>query len=80
MQITMEKAPMQAGILCNDVAFQNYAAMRHGFPEGSFGKSESAEHIRQICGVTSRSELATSPKAFHQFENSTQILRLRAAA
>lgn len=68
MQISQDKAPMQAGILCNDTRFQNYAAMRHGFPKGSFDKSESAEHIRQVCGITSRSELTTNPVAFDRFE------------
>lgn len=68
MQPTQDKAPQQAGILCNDIAFQNYAAMRHGFPKGSFDRSKSAEHIRQVCGVASRKELATSAPAFNQFQ------------
>lgn len=67
MQITMDKAPMQAGILCNDVAFQNYAAARNGFAKGDFDPSKSAEHIRQICGVSSRRELATNLPAFKRF-------------
>lgn len=67
MQITMEKAPMQAGILCNDVAFQNYAAIRNGFEKGEFDASTSAEHIRQICGVSSRRELTTNRAAFQRF-------------
>ena len=67
MQLTQDNAPQQSGILCNDIAFQNYAAMRHGFSKGTFGPSESAEHIRQICGVASRRELATNTTAFDRF-------------
>lgn len=68
MQISQDKAPMQAGILCNDVAFQNYAAMRNGFAKGEFDRSTSAEHIRQVCRVDSRSELANNTVAFDRFE------------
>lgn len=68
MPITQENAPMQAGILCNDVAFQNYAAMRNGFKKGEFDQSKSAKHIRQICQVESRRDLATSDAAFGKFE------------
>ena len=67
-QITQDTAPKAAGILCNDIAFQNYAAERNGFEEGEFDKSTSAEHIRQICGVSSRRELATDTAAFKRFK------------
>ncbi|OIQ42792.1 MAG: hypothetical protein BM560_01005 [Roseobacter sp. MedPE-SWde] len=68
MQITMDKAPMQAGILCNDVAFQNYAAARNGFAKGEFDPSKSAEHIRQICKIDSRRELLNNTAAFDRFQ------------
>jgi hypothetical protein len=60
-QITPDNAAQQAGILCNDVAFQNYAALRNGFAKGEFNQSKSAEHIRQICKIESRRELARTP-------------------
>lgn len=66
-QITQDSAPKAAGILCNDIAFQNYAADRNGFEKGEFDASTSAEHIRQICGVSSRRELATNHVAFQRF-------------
>ena len=65
--IPQDKAPQRAGILCNDVVFQNYAAIRNGFEKGEFDASTSAEHIRQICGVYSRRELATNATAFKRF-------------
>ncbi len=67
MQITMDKAPMQAGALCNDIAFQNYAAARNGFAKGEFDTSKSAEHIRQICKIESRRELLKNSAAFARF-------------
>lgn len=68
-QITPKNAPQQAGILCNDVAFQNYAAARNGFAKGEFDRNKSAEHIRQICRIDSRRELATNAAALDQFQN-----------
>ncbi len=56
-------APKQAGILCNDERFQNFAATRSGFPKQSFSTTAAAEYLRQCCGIDSRRELATDPTA-----------------
>lgn len=58
----------QAGILCNDIQFQKFAATRSGFPGGSFNSSGAAEYLRTCCKVTSRRELNTNPTAQKRFD------------
>jgi hypothetical protein len=60
----------QAGILCGDPRFQNYAAQARGFPADTFNNSAAAEFLRQFCGIDSRRELLTSECA----RNKLQIL------
>ncbi|MEX0281337.1 MAG: hypothetical protein AB3N13_09140 [Arenibacterium sp.] len=61
-------APAQAGILCNDPRFQNFAAMRCGVRQGSFGQSAAAEYLRQICRIQSRRDLADNAAAAERFQ------------
>ncbi|WP_435988556.1 hypothetical protein [Sulfitobacter sp. SH24] len=55
--------PQQAGILCNEPQFQNFAAIRCGGTTGQCLPSFSAEYLRSICRVTSRRDLADNPQA-----------------
>lgn len=57
----------RAGILCNDVAFQKFAAMRSGFPGQQFSNTAAAEYLRTICGIQSRRNLDTDPIAARHF-------------
>ena len=61
-------APTQAGILCNDPRFQEFAAMRLGFPKGRASPTATAEYVRRSCDIASRRDLATSPKAAARFQ------------
>lgn len=61
-------AAQQAGILCNDPRFQDYAAMRCGMPKGTFGASAAAEYLRQVCQISSRRDLGTSAEAAARFQ------------
>ncbi|WP_295450160.1 hypothetical protein [uncultured Pseudophaeobacter sp.] len=67
-QITQDKAPMRAAMLANDVAFQRYAATRNGFPGHQFSPTAATEHLRTVCGVFSRRNLATDAAAFKRFQ------------
>ncbi len=58
----------QAGIICNDARFQQFAAHRSGFPDGRFTVTASAEFLRQQCGIDSRSQLATDTAAHARFQ------------
>lgn len=60
-------AAQQAGILCNDVAFQRFAAIRCGFPGGQFNASAAAQYLRECCQIESRRELVTNPTARQKF-------------
>lgn len=60
--------PQQAGILCNDPQFQQFAAIRCGLPTEQFNQTAAAEYLRDVCKIESRRHLATTPdaaKAFH---------------
>jgi hypothetical protein len=59
----------QAGMLCNDDRFQRFAATRSGLPGQTFTTTAAAEYLRQICKISSRSELTTSETAAQQFQN-----------
>ncbi|APZ53714.1 hypothetical protein [Salipiger abyssi] len=61
-------APQQAGILCNDPAFQRFAATRSGYPGGQFTASAAAEYLRQCCRVESRRALASDEVATTRFQ------------
>lgn len=54
----------QAGILCNDPQFQQYAAMRCGFPKQQFNASAAAQYLRECCQIDSRTVLNTCPVAY----------------
>lgn len=60
-------APAQAGILCDDAAFQAFVADRSGMQGEMFSASACAEYIRRQCGVTSRADLARAPAAARRF-------------
>ncbi|AUQ99358.1 hypothetical protein [Phaeobacter inhibens] len=57
----------QAGILCNDPRFQEFAAQRSGFPGKSLMSSAAAEYVRLICGVNSRGLLNSNKAAADRF-------------
>ena len=59
--------PQQAGILCNDTKFQEFAALRCGFPKGQFTPESAAEYLRDVCQIESRRDLATSKTAQTKF-------------
>lgn len=61
-------ASQQAGILCNDPRFQEFAATRSGFPGGAFNASGAAEYLRTCCKVASRRHLNTDPAARGRFD------------
>lgn len=61
-------AAQQAGILCNDPKFQEFAATRSGFPGGSFNASGAAEYLRTCCNIASRRHLNTNPEARDRFD------------
>lgn len=61
-------AAQQAGILCNDPAFQRYAATRSGFAGGQFQASAAAEFLRDECDVDSRRDLDRDPDARARFD------------
>ncbi|WP_407496798.1 hypothetical protein [Pseudooceanicola sp. MF1-13] len=58
----------RAGILCNDIAFQRYAAMRSGQPGQQFDQAQTADYLRTVCGVHSRRNLDTDPIAARVFD------------
>ena len=61
----------QAGILCNDPRFQQFAASRCGMRGQQFSTSAAAEYLRDCCQIDSRKQLTTSEAAQQKF----QILR-----
>lgn len=56
----------QAGILCNEVAFQRYVAETDGL-DGSMPVEGCAAFIRSLCGVGSRAELDKNDEAAGKF-------------
>ncbi|MCD9149014.1 hypothetical protein [Pseudophaeobacter flagellatus] len=67
-KITQEKAPQRAAMLAHDVAFQRYAATRNGLSRHQFSPTAATEHLRTVCGVFSRRDLACNADAFQRFE------------
>ena len=59
--------PTQAGILCNDPQFQSFAGARTVQSGVQLTATAAAEYLRQICSVTSRRALATTPAAAERF-------------
>lgn len=57
----------QAGMICNDQQFQNFAAISSGFQTGDFNASASAEFLRNICQIDSRAALNTNKAAQSRF-------------
>jgi hypothetical protein len=53
----------QAGILCNDTRFQNFAATRCGMPGQQFSATAAAEYLRNVCQIDSRRALNCSGPA-----------------
>ena len=60
--------PQQAGILCNDDRFREFAAMRCGLPGHRFSTTAATHYLREQCGIESRRELATDPNAQDEFQ------------
>lgn len=52
----------QAAILGQDTRFQRFIAQAHGFP------GDPANFVRGWCGIASRRELDTDPRARARFE------------
>lgn len=48
----------QAGIICNDPRFQEFAAIRIGLPGQILTSEAAAEYMRDVCQITSRRDLA----------------------
>ena len=59
--------PQQAGILCNDPRFQEFAALRCGFQNVAFTFPATTKYLRDACQIDSRTELATTPEAAEKF-------------
>jgi hypothetical protein len=57
----------QAGILCNDPRFQDFAA-RHAESPGRFCASAAAEWLRTQCRVASRRDLDLDDTAAARFD------------
>jgi len=57
----------QAGILCNDPQFQQFAATRSGFPGQQFSATAAAEYLRTCCKITSRRYLSIDKAALTNF-------------
>lgn len=67
-KITQDKAPQRAAMLAHDVAFQRYAATRNGLHGEQFSSTAATEHLRTVCQIKSRKELATDAEAFQRFQ------------
>ena len=62
--------PQQAGIKCSDVTFHDYLEDMGPVPfEGQDRVEWAAQNIREMCGIQSRSELATNPEAADKWRN-----------
>lgn len=60
--------PQQAGILCNDPQFQEFAGLRCMGPGVQLSPSASAEYLRNVCQVGSRRDLETDSDAATRFD------------
>ena len=67
-RLTQMPPAKQAGILCNDPQFQQFAAIRSGLPDTKFCASASARYLRETCKIGSRRELNTDAAAKSNFE------------
>jgi hypothetical protein len=74
----------QAALLCQDPAFQRYAAERAGLTDiDKLNSSAAAEWLRQECRISSRKDLNTDPAArarFDQLRNTYNAWRGRTSA
>jgi hypothetical protein len=61
-------AAQQAGILCNDPRFRQFAAHRSGFPGCEFSPEAAAEWLRRQCGIPSRRHLTHNLTAATRFQ------------
>lgn len=59
----------QAGIICNDTRFQDFATTRCGLPGRRFGPSSAAQYLRDCCQIESRRDLNTSVDAVRKFRS-----------
>lgn len=60
----------QAGIRCADARFRDYLAVEYGVETST--PEEAAKALRTLCGVNSRAEFSTNPKArvyWNQFDS-----------
>jgi len=58
----------QAGILCNDPRFQEFAATRCGMAGQQFSTSAAAQYLRDCCAIDSRAELTRNSAANTKFQ------------
>ncbi len=65
----MEQARTRASLLCKDQAFQRWICFQNSSPTATFEVSEQAAAcaIRKLLYIESRSEIATSEKAYNAF-------------
>ena len=57
----------QAGILCNEPRFQQFAGTRAVKSGIQFNPQATAEYLRIFCGINSRRDLNTDAKARQKF-------------
>jgi hypothetical protein len=61
------KLSMQAGIRCNEPAFQRFMREVHNSEAHGDDDEDAANAVRHICGVDSRSGLNNNPEAAEQW-------------
>lgn len=63
-----------AAMLCNGAKFQRWVESRIGAaPEGVSGQQHAAQHVRDVCGITSRAELDHNAAAATLFHTAIRI-------
>jgi hypothetical protein len=55
----------EAGIICTNVEFQDFL-VRQGLA-ATISEEDAAQAVRDFCGVSSRSQIRTDPKAMEKF-------------
>src|SRR3990167_1866168 len=58
-------AAQQAGILCKDIVFRRYLYEQHSYPAND--PDSAAVAVREICGVISRTQIATNVDAMNRW-------------
>lgn len=75
-----EKAVVRAVMLCKDPTFQEWSIVPYrygGAVNARPGEESARDYICVVCGISSRSELATNPEARKRFEQIETSYRYR---